>query len=45
MSEPRWSNDPIDLSSPKRRTKKTGSSIDTETMTQVLNGIGAMFGI
>ena len=35
----------IDLSSPKRCAKKTGSSMDTETMTQVLNGIGAMLGI
>ena len=35
----------IDLSSPKRRTKKTGLSMDTETMTRVLDGIGAMFGI
>ena len=30
---------------PKRRTKKTGISMDTETMTRVLDGIGAMFGI
>lgn len=35
----------IDLSSPKRRAKKTGLSMDTETMTRVLDGIGAMFGI
>ena len=35
----------IDLSSPKRCAKKIGASMDTETMTQVLNGIGAMFGI
>lgn len=35
----------IDLNSPKRRTKKTGLSMDTETMTRVLDGIGAMFGI
>ena len=35
----------IDLSSPKRGTKKTGVSMDTETMARVLDGIGAMFGI
>ena len=45
MSEPRWSNDPIDLSSPKRCAKKTGVSMDTETMARVPDGIGAMFGI
>ena len=35
----------IDLSSSKRCAKKIGASMDTETMTQVLNGIGAMFSI
>lgn len=35
----------IDLSSPKRCAKKIGASMDAETMMQVLNGIGAMFGI
>ena len=45
MSVPRRSNDPIDLINPKRCAKKIRVSMDTETMTQVLNGIGTVFGI
>lgn len=35
----------IDLASPLRHTRKTSVSMGRETMSRVLTGIGAMFGI